>query len=175
MLKVELSDRRYVIIQSSSEKKGDIDYFNKIAQWMDEEPNQRGFYNFLMNRDISNVHLQAHRPQTDMYIDAKIDSLPLVTKWLIERVKDSVAQEDPIVLCRGTSEREAFRDWAKRNGARVDTIFTDKSITMQLSAMGVENGNNVRLDHERAYRYNWVLIKEKILSVTKLGDILFAD
>ena len=82
VLKVELSDRRYVIVHSSSEKKGDIDYFNKLAQWMDEESNQRGFYNFLMMRDVSNVHLQATRPATDMYVNAKIDSLPLVTKWL---------------------------------------------------------------------------------------------
>ena len=175
VLKVELSDRRYVIVQSSSEKKGDIDYFNKLAQWMDEESNQRGFYNFLMTRDLSNVHLQAQRPVTDMYVNAKIDSLPLVTKWLIERVKDAAGKNDTFTLCRGVSDREAFRDWAKRNGARADTIFTDKAITTQLVALGVESGNNVRVDHERAYRYDWAAVKESILRVTKLGDILFAE
>ena len=94
ILKVEPTDRRYSIITCSSEKMGDFGYFDRIAEWMEQESNQRGFFNFLMTRDISAVRFQRDRPKTTAYTHAKLDSLPLITKWLISKCKDATRSTD---------------------------------------------------------------------------------
>ena len=173
VLKVEVSDRRTVIVHSSSEKLGDVAYFDMVAQWMEQASNVRGFYNYLMTRDISNVRFQHQRPKTALYEKCKIDSLPLITKWLIERVKD-VDIEEPITTSQAPQERETFRNWAKLNGAR-DAIFKDQGITLKLKELGVETGDTVRIGTQRAYRYTWAIIRQRLMDVTKLGEAIFED
>ena len=179
VVKVEATDRRYVLIHSSSEKMGNFAYFNSVRHWMDQPSNQRGFYDFLMARDISAVHLVEGRPKTAMYVDAKIDSLPLLTKWLITKVKDAAYPNTdglivPVLTVNSSYEREAFRNWAKLNGAR-DATFSDRYISLELVKLGVVNDPDIRVDHARSYRYIWATIRATIMRVTRLGEALFTD
>ena len=175
VLKIENTDRRHGIMHASSDKIGNKSYFAMVKAWMDAPTNQRGFYDFLMTRDISDVNFVSARPATKMYVNAKLDSLPLLTKWLIERVKDAVAaDDDAVVTLEKTREQETFREWAKTNGAR-DTVFSDTIITQHVKKLGVLANDNIKVDRtRRAYRYNWAAIRAKIVEVTRMDeDVLF--
>ena len=170
--KVEASDRRDVIITASSEKLGDVAYFDRVAEWMEQESNQRGFYEFLMSRDISTVRFQRDRPKTVAYTNAKLDSLPLITKWLVALCKEAEREEETVVK---QIRMDQFRNWAKINGAR-DMVWSDNIISRELKKLGVEMGDNVREDGRMAYRFVWVAIKETIARVTRLdADVLFVE
>jgi len=172
VLKIENTDRRNVIIKAAGEKIGDVAYFDSVGAWMDEESNQRGFYDFLMKRDISGVHFQRDRPKTDAYIAAKLDSLPLITKWLVNKCKDAAHASE---TCVAAVEREHFRNWAKLNGAR-DTVFSDTIITRQLKKLGVVAENGTRIGLDRAYEYKWGAIRDTIVAETRLDAcVLFEE
>jgi len=178
ILKVEVSDRRNTIITASSEKMGDLAYFDRVAAWMEDEHNQRGFYEFLMKRDISGVRFQRDRPKTDAYVNAKIDSLPLITKWLIVRCVEAAALSPNVAseMMVKQTEMEELRTWVVRNGARDGSSFTDNRITRELKKLGVECNDNIRLNGRMAYKYVWATIREKIVSTTRLDEaVLFVE
>ena len=172
IVKVEASDRRGIIITASSEKLGDVAYFDNVAEWMEQESNQRGFYDFLVKRDISDVRFQRDRPKTAAYMNAKLDSMPLITKWLVAQCKEAEHEDETVVK---QIRMETFRNWAKVNGAR-DTTFSDNIISRELKKLGVEMGDNVRVDGRMAYHFVWAAVKAKLVSVTRLdADVLFVD
>ena len=172
-IKVEATDRRYVLINCSAEKVGNGAYFTSVRQWMNEERNQRGFYDYLMTRDISKVDFINGRPMTDIYKQAKLDSLPPLTKWLVEKVNVIADDAEPMSIVIASRERDNFRDWARLNGDR--EVLSDSMITRHLKKLGVVAEDHTKIDNVRAYQYVWADIRTKISEVTRIGvDLLFA-
>lgn len=174
VLKVGTTDRRYVLIHSSAEKRTDTAYFTSIRRWMDDERNQRGFFNFLITRDISAVDFINGRPVTTMYKQAKLDSLPTLTKWLIEKAI-AADKAEPVALLVAAEERENFRTFARESRDREAAAVSDSAITRQLKKLGVDAGDDiVKINNQRAYQYTWAAVRAKICEVTTLpADALF--
>lgn len=82
-VKIEDSDRRFVVYCSAQKLKNDSEFFgNFINVWSKEPNNQRAVYDLLMARDISKVDWINDRPKNEMYEDMRQSCLPWDIKWL---------------------------------------------------------------------------------------------
>ena len=158
-LKIEPTDRRFVVFKASNEKMGDFNYFSELGDWINDERNIKGFFEFLMKRDISGVRFQKDRPITDEYMDSKLQSISLINKFVISEVLDF-----QLTALVGQAMREKFRAWAKSNTGK-DIAMDDKVITKELGKVGV---NSYRTMSERGYKWNIDEVKQKLVEVTKI-------
>lgn len=55
-IKLEEGDRRFMVFATSSNMKGDVEYFNKLVNALNDEVVMRKFYEELMNRKLSNFN-----------------------------------------------------------------------------------------------------------------------
>lgn len=62
---IDKGNRRFILIQCSDEKKGDTEYFNTLAQYMQSPIVQRSFYDFLMNHKTKPVLTERDIPITE--------------------------------------------------------------------------------------------------------------
>ena len=161
-LKVSNSERRSVCIECSNEKANNNEYFIELVKWMDKKENQLGFYNFLINRDITQVNWIKDRPTTNFYNELKIRSTPPIESFLIYQYENRLKCNENF-LCNEFIEK--YRIWASNNRKPVDLSST--LLGLEFKKLGIEK---VRLRiNERCYSYNINWNNVKKLLQTKIG------
>ena len=101
-LKISSDDRRWVAVQASSSmpETGTPEHqavFSTLKNWIDDNQNVRGFFEFLKARDISNWNPDK-RPKTSFYTDLQQLSLDRIDQWLVDRIESGSLPE--IILSR---------------------------------------------------------------------------
>ena len=66
---LEDTDRRFVLIKASSDRRNDTEYFNRIHALLDQQ--RSAYHRHLLNRDISQFNPRRDRPVTQAYNDAR--------------------------------------------------------------------------------------------------------
>ena len=79
-LRIDKGTRRFVLIQASGKHVGDVPYFNKLHDLLDDDEVIVALYNYFMDIDISNVkNFQKERPITKYYKEIqKLDFHPFI-------------------------------------------------------------------------------------------------
>ena len=96
-MKIDQSDRRFVIVECNQDIIGDIEYFNKLWSSISDNRVMRSFYQLLMDRDISSFVPQMNRPKTAIYDEIQKASLsPIQLFWAEQYIRWEDANEDPI-------------------------------------------------------------------------------
>jgi hypothetical protein len=83
-VKIEHSDRRFVIYKSNDELRNNKKYFNKLLKCTADEKVQKSFYDYLMSIDIENYDFINERPLTEIYRDMQEVNVPIEIKYLID-------------------------------------------------------------------------------------------
>ena len=87
-LPIEPTDRRLVAFECSSVQRTIPNYFEDLVKDMKDEIVQKGFYDYLMNRDIEDdYNFEKNRPVTETYKTMKQNSIPVMIrffKWYSE-------------------------------------------------------------------------------------------
>lgn len=81
-IKVEQSDRRFMVFDCDCSKAQDNDYFIKLAAAYKDVRVQKEFYNELMNKDLSEFNIIKSRPETDFYKSLKESTIPILIHFL---------------------------------------------------------------------------------------------
>jgi putative DNA primase/helicase len=110
-LKVEGTDRRYMVFETSSDHINNTQYFKTLIAYLEKQEVIRGFYDFLMARDISNFNSES-RPKTKIYLEMKRASMDYVSKWISG--DDKAVFEEP--QRKATEWLNIFNNWAVRSG-----------------------------------------------------------
>ena len=85
-VKIESSDRRYVVYKCSNDRQNDSVYFKEMSKMFNDDAVIKNLYNYLMNEvDISNWDSINDRPITEAYQDIQSANTPAMAKWLEER------------------------------------------------------------------------------------------
>ncbi len=84
-VKIEASDRRYVVFKCSNERQNDSPYFKEMSKMFSDDAVIKTLYNYLLNVDISNWDSIHDRPITQAYKDIQCANIPPMAKWLEER------------------------------------------------------------------------------------------
>ena len=143
-LRVGAGDRRISAFDVSSEKRNDIGYFTELSKAMADERVAVAFYKYLMTYvEIypSPVYYQRHRPITKAYISLRQANAPLITKWIVDKLRKGKLLDGYVSKLFASFER-----WCMDTKERVDG-----EKTMTLTSFGRllnDNTNLMRLDED---------------------------
>ena len=81
-IKLEEGDRRFMVFNTSSKMKGDVEYFNKLALALDDDVIMRKFYEELMNRKLSNFNPARDRQNNKIMDIMKEHNVDVVLEFI---------------------------------------------------------------------------------------------
>lgn len=113
-VKIEETDRRYFLIDTSSEKIGDKKYFDEYLEYINDETNQKAIHEYLLAIDISSVNWIRDRPQNEAYLDIKKLYVDVVSQFLINVTQ--LTNEKTVYTFGGVEFHDRFSRWCKNNG-----------------------------------------------------------
>ncbi len=135
-VKIESSDRRYVVYKCSNDKQNDSAYFKEMNNMFNDDDVVKTFYNYLMNDvNIEDWDSINDRPITEAYQDIQSANTPAMAKWLEERYyefnhlldmkSDDDILEDHMVVS-SKSIYLIYTEWLNGNGFRKMEYNTTK-------------------------------------------------
>lgn len=135
-VKIESSDRRYVVYKCSNDRQNDSVYFKEMSKMFNDDAVIKTFYNYLMNDvDISDWDSINDRPITEAYQDIQSANTPAMAKWLEERYyelnhfiemesDDDVLQEHKVIPSK--TLYLIYTEWLNGNGFKKMEYNTTK-------------------------------------------------
>jgi energy-coupling factor transporter ATP-binding protein EcfA2 len=119
-VRLEASDRRYMIAECKPDLIGKFEYFKALHSYLDDPKNIRAIYEFLMGYDISMVtNLARDRPITQAYKDNKMISADKELHFLASIVIPSL----PKPQMKTNVIYLQFKKWAIEYGGVSDEKF----------------------------------------------------
>ena len=119
-VKIEQSDRRYVVFRCANDVQNNTVYFDKLISAFKDEGTIKSFYDFLLARDISKWDSINHRPMTKAYADIKAANTPPMATYLLEQMNAhehaDECDKDMYVKQPATDIYNNFKAWLVQNG-----------------------------------------------------------
>lgn len=167
-VKVEKGDRRFCVFECSDELKGNTNYFNDFTSYIEDPANQKAFFNYLMNVDISNVDWINDRPITELYRDIQTLNLPIIIKFLIHLYENSNENTKHKFTPEGFYQ--FYKDYLTRNGYSTEGNITNYKFAMSIKKW-VKQGASGDFEGDqfirKVYGDNGLLYKFSIKDVKK--------
>lgn len=118
-VRLEASDRRYMVAECKSVFVGKFDYFKELALKIEDPKNVRAVYDYLMNYDISKVdNLSRERPITQAYLDNKMICADKELLFL-----GCIAHTFPRIPIRTSQFYDEYKAWATSYGGISDEKY----------------------------------------------------
>jgi hypothetical protein len=81
------TDRRFVLIKASSEKRGDADFWNATYDELDKKETKQAYLHHLLNLDITNFSPTRDRVITEYYKEVKSSFTPYHARYLQDLIQ----------------------------------------------------------------------------------------
>jgi len=81
-IKLEEGDRRFMVFNTSSKMKGNVEYFKNLASALNDDVIMRKFYEELINRDLSNFDLARDRQNNKIMDIMKEHNVDVVAEFI---------------------------------------------------------------------------------------------
>jgi hypothetical protein len=81
-IKLEEGDRRFMVFNTSSKMKGDVEYFNNLASALDDDVIMRKFYEELMNRDLTKFNPSRDRQNNKIMDIMKEHNVDVILEFI---------------------------------------------------------------------------------------------
>jgi len=81
-IKLEEGDRRFMVFATSSELKGNVEYFNKLATALEDDVIMRKFYQELIDRDLSNFNASRDRQNNKIMEIMKEHNVDVIAEFI---------------------------------------------------------------------------------------------
>ncbi len=119
-IKIEMTDRRFVVFEMNPEKRNNAEYFSNLVKDFNNDNVVMSFVNFLKNRDISNWNSIGDRPITKVYRDLQAVNIPIYARFLI----DWCMKNDENKEYNGTSFFRKFTDYLEKGNFNLQISIT---------------------------------------------------
>ena len=176
-VKVEQSDRRYVILDVNEEKLGNTDYFQTLLSKLTKQ-NAAAFLGWLLKKDISKWD-RSKLPVTDARKEMMMASIASPVRWLIEDLRDSEEKE---FAASSEEMYKSYYEWMQKSGEqsrmshREFTLTITKKLGFKTTQFTIErefpDGKPVS-ERKRGIKMQIDLMKATIAKYVK-DDKLFA-
>jgi hypothetical protein len=87
-IKIEQSDRRFVVFECCDDFKNDAKYVKALLKEFDDEVKMKQLYEFFKNRDISNFKPTQDRPITSIYKEIQTATTPIHIRFLTDKYEE---------------------------------------------------------------------------------------
>ena len=133
-VKIEQSDRRFMVTECSNRHIQDKVFFGKVNEEWNDPLAVRGFYDFLMERDISKFNPSRDRIITEAYHDMKSVTVPHIARWLEQKYYDynsKLASKNPTWASLEKKRKagdlfNSYIKWLEGNGYKSDSWNSTK-------------------------------------------------
>jgi phage/plasmid-associated DNA primase len=133
-VKIEQSDRRFVVTECSNRHIQDKVFFGKVNDEWNDPLAVRGFYDFLMKQDISDFEPSRDRVITDTYKDIKSVSVPTIARWLEHKYytyNNQLESSNPtwaslLKHCQATELFKSYKKWMEKSGYKTEGVNTTR-------------------------------------------------
>ena len=121
-IKIEMSDRRFVVYECSNDYRNNIEYFKSLIKAFKNEKKIKALYDYLMNRPITEWDRVNDRPITKAYKDIQSVNIPIVARFLEYYICEygTIEGDDEVVFtkenCKGRDLYALFNMWKQENG-----------------------------------------------------------
>lgn len=122
-VKIETSDRRFVVYQCANDHRNDPVYFKALYAAFEDKERVRAFYDYLMSIDISDWDSINDRPLTKCYKNIQSTNIPLIARfidtYLLKNIKDTFCGKK----CGNISSADLytkFRGWLSKNNINTE-------------------------------------------------------
>lgn len=112
-VKIEQSDRRFIVVECSSEIKNNTVYFKALNQAFNNEILVKSFALFLKNRDISKFDPTNDRPITEVYKSIQTATIPLEQRFFSENTNLPYGETQT-----GKDIFNLYSDWIRYHGKK---------------------------------------------------------
>lgn len=117
---IENTERRIFAVKASSEKYRNFNYFTQLAASMEDKTVIKGFYDFLMGRDISNRDW-CNPPITEALRAWKAECMPKLAPFIEWLITDTSANE---MRFKASELYSKYIDWCQETGEDALTLTT---------------------------------------------------
>ncbi len=137
-LKISANDRRYCIIRSSDEKKGNSDYFIKLNKIVNSKDLQATFYKYLSNIDI-NDFISCKIPDTEYLEELK----ETFESPLLDFVKDLLVNTEEELIYETSNELfRLFRIFLTETNCKIGSDWSIRKFGLEMNEF-IKSGNYI--------------------------------
>jgi len=135
-IKTHVGDRRNLMIRCSDEKKGDIEYFNQLNSYLDDENVIRTIFEYFKSIPNMDEFNKIPVPQTEYQTNLKEMSRSAIEQWLEDFTRRHYNKEQVEML--GKDTYVDFNAWKTTNNITYDT--NSLKLGISLSNLQIEGG-----------------------------------
>ena len=173
---IEPQERRFVVFECSSSKKGDVGYFELLGAHLARNDVGRAFFQYLRDHvDVRPyVPFQAHRPLTDAYFRMQQRNIPLVFKFLSAKIEEATGMANEERAEVGAEEFfQRFKSWGHegnyKNNHTISRFGADLGkLIKELTDIEPSQDTLVK-DRSRGgwtYKMNWAQLRAYLQKMT---------
>ncbi len=112
-IKLEQDDRRFMVFNTSSKMKGDVEYFNKLALALNDDVIMRKFYEELMNRDLSNFNASRDRQNNKIMDIMKEHNVDIVLEFITYWKKEADDNDKNCIIKSRMKAMDLYREFVR--------------------------------------------------------------
>jgi hypothetical protein len=172
---IEIGDRRMVVISSDNSKKNNLEYIKPLVKFCNDRKNQRAFYEYLKNIDLTKMDWVNDRPLTEEYKDIQSAMIPLEARFIENYIDEN--KDVQVISCKDLFKE--FQDYLSKRGGKSDSCANDKTFGIRmkkykgLTKKHTKTGQKYIIDRLMLFKY---LCDESLNSIDCLqSEFMFAD
>ena len=111
-LPIRSGNRRYAVFDTNTEKRGKVEYFDKLVEHLSNDKVKYSFYQYLRELELykTPIEYSVNIPLTTGYIEMKKLNAPLYLKWIVSVVRNGLLKNAPM----GDLHQD-YMNWLKEN------------------------------------------------------------
>jgi hypothetical protein len=121
VVKITASTRRYFVLECSSEKVGDTNYFDSYSEYMSKTQNQKAIIEFLRSVDISSVNWIKDRPITEAYQVMQQQCSDIIVRFIESIYRQMLQTRSNSIIFQASELLTRFEDFihSQRGGDKL--------------------------------------------------------
>lgn len=115
-VKIEGSDRRFVVFECSEENIGNHTYFEQLADAMKDDELTKKFFEELINIDLQDFVPRKNRPITEAYKDIQAVAKPKQEQFIEYEVQEIAKDGLKTATYTASQIYDEYKKWCEKNG-----------------------------------------------------------
>lgn len=167
-IKTSNGDRRNLIIRSSDELKGNVEYFNKMYKLLDDVNVIKTCYEYFKTMPDMDKFKELKMPETTYQNDMKEASVSPVEAWLKSYIIENYYETEIELIDK--DQYNLFKEWCKKCGLEYNLSSIQFGVRLnRLNLQGLQKGKHTKKGNTRIF--NISKLKEEF----KLLDLVVED
>lgn len=167
-IKTTTGDRRNLIIRSSDELKGNVEYFNEMYKLLDDVNVIKTCYEYFKTMPDMDKFNELKMPETSYQNEMKEASTSPIEGWLKSYVIENYYETEKEIIDK--EQYDLFKDWCKKCGIEYNLSSIQFGVRMsRLNLNGIQKGKHTKKGNTKVF--DIIKLKEEL----KLLDLVIEN